>query len=81
MIPDGYVVGLDRDTDSDTRKRSHLYKGDYRDPGLPMCSRGWNRKSAGYSIWRGNYGLGVCKICLRRAEKGLDGVENPYERD
>lgn len=47
-----------------------------------MCRYGWNRKQYGYSIWRNNTGqYGHCKICIKRAEAGLDGVENPYGED
>lgn len=71
----GYITGLGRDYPHP--KRSHLYKGTFADPGLPMCRYGWNRDSgSSYSIWRGNVGeKGICKLCLKRAAKGLDGVE------
>lgn len=74
-IPDGYIVGLGRDYPHP--KTSHLYKGDFSDPGKPMCARGWNRDGGeSYSIWRGNHGVnGVCKICLRRARAGLPPIE------
>jgi hypothetical protein len=74
-LPDGYISGQSRDHDDD-HKVSHLYKGDFSNPGLPMCARGWNRDDgSSYSIWRGNIGEGgLCKICIRRAMKGLDGV-------
>ena len=74
-IPDGYILGLGRDYPHP--KISHLYKGDFSDPGLPMCRKGWNRDNGeSYSIWRGNMGKrGVCKTCLKRARAGLDGIE------
>lgn len=74
-IPKGYILGLGRDHPHP--KLAHLYKGDFGDPGLPMCRHGWNRDDGqSYSIWRGNMGEdGVCAICLRRAQKGLDGFE------
>lgn len=74
-VPEGYIIGLGRD--NPPPKVAHLYKGEFDDPGLPMCRYGWNRDDGrSYSIWRGNFGeRGVCKICLRRAKKGLDGVE------
>ena len=74
-VPDGYITGLGRDYPHP--KLAHLYKGTFEDPGNPMCRRGWNRDGGeSYSIWRGNAGQnGICKICLRRAQKGLDGVE------
>ena len=74
MVPSGYIMGLDRSYPY--RPLAHLYKGDMADPGLPMCRYGWNRED-GYSIWRGNAGSkGVCRVCLRRAVAGCDGV--PY---
>lgn len=73
-IPEGYIMGLGRDHPHP--RISHLYKGDYADPGQPMCLRGWNRdEGTSYSIWRGNMGNdGICKVCLRRARAGLAGV-------
>lgn len=72
-IPEGYITGLGRDVPHP--KLAHLYKGSFEDPGLPMCYYGWNRGDR-YSIWRNNIGeRGICKICLKRANKGLDGVE------
>jgi len=81
-IPEGYVVGLVRDT-FPGKVVSHLYKGSFHDLGLPMCKRGWNRDwGLSYSIWRGHEGAkGVCKICMRRALKGLDGVEAVANKD
>jgi hypothetical protein len=73
-IPEGYITGRDRTDDGD-RKVTHLYHGDFGDPGLPMCKRGWNGDLGGYSIWRNNIGpKGVCKVCLRRAQAGKEGV-------
>ncbi|MFA5035699.1 MAG: hypothetical protein WC479_00790 [Candidatus Izemoplasmatales bacterium] len=74
LVPKGYIVGLGRDYPHP--KLSHLYKGDLENPELPMCRHGWNRDGGtAYSIWRGNYGRqGVCKVCLARAKKGLEGV-------
>lgn len=75
-IPEGFVVGLVRNPDT-RGSVSHLYKGTFSDPGLPMCRYGWNRGDY-YSIWRGNVGgRGICKICLKRAHEGLDGIECP----
>ena len=74
-IPEGYITGLSREYRSDERLVAHLYEGTFSDPGNPMCKRGWNR-GEGYSIWRNNVGIkGICKICLKRAEKGLSSVE------
>lgn len=79
-IPDGYITGLGRDYPHP--KICHLYKGDYSDPGKPMCLNGWNRDNhESYSIWRNNMGeRGVCAVCLRRARKGLDGVDPRSEK-
>lgn len=76
MIPEGYIEGMDRN-DQD-KVVSHIYKGTFYDPGLPMCLRGWNRSDGErYSIFRGNTSAkGTCRVCLRRALKGLDGVES-----
>ena len=47
-----------------------------------MCRRGWNRGKFGYSIWRNVIGYkGLCKICLRRANKGLNSIPFPYENN
>lgn len=74
-VPEGYITGLPRDTNCES-KLSHLYKGDFHEPGLPMCSYGWNRDGGeAYSIFRGNIGRGICKICMKRAKAGLSGVE------
>ena len=75
-----YRPGLGRDYPHP--KRSHLYElGDnILDFQLPMCRYGWNRDSGeSYSIWRGQVGdFGICKICLKRASKGLPGVESKF---
>lgn len=78
-IPEGYISGQVRDYPH--KDICHLYKGSHSDPGLPMCQHGWNRREYGYSIWRGahNRYVPVCKVCLRRARSGLEGVENKYE--
>lgn len=59
---------------------SHLYEiGDgCMDFLNPMCRYGWNRDNgSSYSIWRNIIGSqGICKICLKRARKGLKGVES-----
>lgn len=72
-IPDGYIAGADRARPS--RRVSHLYKGDFGNVGAPMCPNGWNRDDGeSFSIWRNNVINGVCLNCLRRANKGLEGV-------
>ncbi len=45
---------------------------------LPMCRHGWNRSDGeGFSIFRGHRGSrGLCKVCQKRREKGLPGVES-----
>jgi hypothetical protein len=74
-IPEGYITGLGRDYPHP--KIAHLYKGDFAEPGNPMCASGWNRDGGeSYSIWRGNQGVdGICKVCLRRAREGRAPVE------
>ena len=82
LIPEGYIAGLVRDPYNDNIHVAHLYKGIFGDPGDPMCKRGWNRGGWGYSIWRNVIGEGgLCKICIRRAEKNLDPVPYPYEEN
>lgn len=75
-IPTGYIAGQSRDHDDD-HKVTHLYKGDFTDPGFPMCVRGWNRDNGrSYSIWRGNVSNGgVCAICFRRAIAGKEPAQ------
>ena len=81
MIIDGYIEGMDRGGNGD-KKVSHLYKGDFNDPGLPMCKRGWNRGEDGYSIFRANSSpAGTCQICLSRALANRDGVLFPFDTD
>lgn len=73
-----YVTGLDR---NDQHLVTHLYCGEFGDPGDPMCIRGWNRSDGlGYSIFR-NCGLDrICKTCLRRAEEKRDPVASRYRK-
>lgn len=82
-IPDGYIPGLSRRrVTRDSRGEvqytvAHLYKGDYSDPGQPMCRNGYE-KAGDISIWRGNIGpKGLCKVCLRRARAGLSPAPWP----
>lgn len=73
-IPAGFVVGADRASPS--HRVSHLYQGTFEQPGLPMCRHGYNRDNGEtYSIWRGNVVNGLCKTCVKRAKKKLEGVE------
>lgn len=84
-----YVTGVFRGDDGD-KMVTHLYLGDFSNPGFPMCSRGWQRKfydSEGklkdyeYSIFRNNVSeRGICKICLRRAESQLKPIEKPSNK-
>jgi hypothetical protein len=75
IIPKGYISGLARNHPKP--KLAHLYEGTVSEPGKPMCMRGWNRDNGtGYSILRNNIGeKGICLICLKRARKGLKGVD------
>ncbi len=77
-IPEGYRPGMDRSPDGH-RKVTHLYTlgESIMDFDLPMCAKGWNRENGeAFSIWRGNISnKGICKICMKRAKKGLPGVD------
>lgn len=73
-IPDGYIPGVFRG-DNGQNQKTHLYKGDFSNPGLPMCLKGWHRGDE-YSIFRNNISKkGICKTCMKRANLGLDGLE------
>lgn len=73
-IPQGYVAGVSRKEGGKYRK-THLYKGTFAEPGLPMCTYGWNGGDH-YSIFRNNISKkGICDICLGRALKGLNGID------
>lgn len=79
QIPEGYISGLVRDPIEQNNHVAHLYKGNFSDPGDPMCKRGWNRGKYGYSIWRNVVGRkGICKICLRRALEGKEPISFPF---
>jgi len=70
-----YTPGLNRESCADGHYVAHLYRGPFGNPGWPMCRRGWNREDGtAYSIWRNNGGLGICRVCQRRAEQGLPPV-------
>lgn len=76
-IPDGYISGLSRRRENP--RIAHLYKGDFSDPGQPMCRNGYE-KAGDFSIWRNNIGPdGICKVCLRRAHANLDPAPWPEE--
>lgn len=72
-IPEGYIPGADRASNSTLK--THLYKGTFDNPGLPMCKNGWNRDSGrAYSIWRNNIGPNfLCWTCVKRARAGKGG--------
>lgn len=69
---------------------THLYDGNFENPGFPMCSRGWQRKwydSNGkvedyeYSIFRNLISnAGICKNCLRRARANLPSIKKPVNK-
>ena len=69
-----YITGQDR---NDEWVVTHLYKGTMRDPGNPMCVRGWNRSDGdGYSIFRNLPARKICKVCRRRAEENRESVSS-----
>lgn len=74
---DGYITGVGRSPEEARNRVTHLYEGPFHDPGRPLCRRGWNRDDGrGYSIWRNNVSeKGICKVCQRRADAGLPGVD------
>jgi len=86
---ENYITGVFRG-DGGENMVTHLYKGDMQNPGFPMCSRGWQRKwydkdgnieDYEYSIFRNNItNKGICKVCMRRAESGLQPIENPSNK-
>jgi hypothetical protein len=71
------IKGMDRSAKGNSLV-IHLYDGDFHDPGLPMCMRGWNRdNNTSYSIFRNRMSKrGLCKICELRAAKGLKGIQS-----
>ena len=79
-----YITGMNRTYENVANAcATHLYDGDFGDPGKPLCKWGWNRdEGSSYSIWRGNISnKGICKICKRRADKGLDGVDGNWNEE
>ena len=65
-----YTTGQDRNEPNIVT--AHLYKGTFDNVGNPMCAWGWNRESGfGYSIFRNQPFVKICKICSRRAENKL----------
>lgn len=73
------IEGQDR---NDSNVVAHLYAGDFANPGLPYCVRGWNRSDGSrYSIFRGVVGdAGICAVCQRRYQAGLAPVEPRYRK-
>lgn len=84
-----YVEAIGRNTGED-KQHSHLYVEvsiptdvaascwlGARTGYLPMCRYGWNRNDGeAFSIFRGHRGRrGLCKICYKRSELGLPGIE------
>ena len=80
-----YITGMARNKCyNPSTIKTHLYDGDFGDPGLPMCRYGWTRMphDYSYSIWRGNISSrGLCKTCVKRAEQGLNGVTIQSEEE
>lgn len=84
-----YVSGVFRG-DGGERMVTHLYKGEFGGPLVPMCSRGWQRKYFDkdgklidweFSIFRNNYSeAGICAVCQRRAAANLPPIEQPRTR-
>jgi len=73
QIPAGYMPGMFRGEGGE-KMVTHLYHGNFNNPGLPMCRNGWHYGSS-YSIFRNNISpKGVCKTCLKRAQAGMQGV-------
>lgn len=84
-----YITGVFRG-DNGENMVTHLYDGNFENPGFPMCSRGWQRKwydSNGkvedyeYSIFRNLISnAGICKTCLRRARANLPPIKKPVNK-
>ncbi|MDD3779615.1 MAG: hypothetical protein PHX26_06115 [Proteiniphilum sp.] len=84
-----YVTGVFRGNNGQNMV-THLYQGNFGEPGFPMCSRGWQRKwydengkleDWEYSIFRNNISsAGICRICMRRAIEGKPPIEKPSMR-
>lgn len=68
---EGFILGLERSYNSENKHVSHIYQGTFSEPGAPMCPKGYNRGTDGYSIWRNNIGLGICRRCLKAAAQSL----------
>lgn len=72
-----YTSGQDR---NEKNPVAHLYRGGFDNVHAPMCRLGWNRADGfGFSIWRNQDNVHICKTCMRRAEERRDPVK-PKER-
>lgn len=69
----GYSTGVDRSLRGQQGLlRSHIYKGEYDNLEKPMCNRGYrDKKNKSFSIWRNNFGSGICRNCLKNTLKVL----------
>jgi len=80
--PEGrkYITGMAR-INGESRV-SHLFDGNFSDPGKALCMWAYDEYDE-YSIFRGNVSRkGICRICKRRADKGLEGVSpKSWEED
>ena len=65
----GVIMGLARNKEHFESLKCHLYYGSFNDPGEPLCPYGYNDGTGGYSIFRGQAGCGICRLCLKRAHK------------
>lgn len=65
----GVIMGLARNKEHFESLHCHLYYGTFNEPGEPLCPYGYNDGKDGYSIFRGNVGRGICKLCLKKAHK------------
>ena len=65
----GYILGLERSPNSENKHVSHIYRGTFQEPLEPLCPKGYNRDKDGYSIWRNDIGLGICRVCLKNLIK------------
>jgi len=65
----GVIMGLARNKEHIESLHCHLYYGTFSEPEEPLCPYGYNDGKDGYSIFRGNVGRGICRLCLRKAHK------------
>lgn len=75
-----FVPGEDPE-DIGSGRVTHLYVGSSAYTGNPMCVRGWNRENgASYLILKGIVNRSICRVCLRRAKKGLPAVRSRFRK-